>query len=165
MTKTAETAVCACRHKRIEHFEEQPYGCSVEDCLCEGFSHETASQIMTDAAIPRQTIKPDYRHTPGPWFVEVNQKNMAHISPSAAPDTFIAEVWSDEFENGEPLTETNTADAQLIAAAPELLAALEYMNNFYLSNSHKRSCQADPDPQRCPHCKAEAAMKKARGQQ
>jgi hypothetical protein len=54
---------------------------------------------------------------------------------------------------------------ELRDVAAELLAALEYMNNFYLSNSHKRSCQADPDPQRCPHCKAEAAMKKARGQQ
>ena len=147
MTKTAETAVCACRHKRIEHFEEQPYGCSIEDCLCEGFSHETASQIMTDAAVPRQTIKPDLQPTRG----ALN-----------AASAILKQRWNPWNQSAKPaiaaIVSRETCDE-------ELLSALEYMNNFYLSNSHKRSCQADPDPQRCPHCKAEAAMKKARGQQ
>ncbi|HWX40365.1 MAG TPA: hypothetical protein VN345_04375 [Blastocatellia bacterium] len=70
-------------------------------------------------------------HTPGPWSVEVQQEDMAYIVPACLPETFVAEVWSDDYEHSVPLTENNLADARLIASAPELLEALEAVDRLY----------------------------------
>ena len=66
-------------------------------------------------------------HTPGPWRAELakNQSNLIYIVPEVAPDTYIADIWPDDRDCEGPFTETNWADARLIAAAPDLLKALE----------------------------------------
>ena len=65
-------------------------------------------------------------HTPGPWKVteEYVPSTGPHVYVEAEPDSFgsavtIAEVIEDPFKNTQP------ANARLIAAAPELLAALQ----------------------------------------
>lgn len=56
------------------------------------------------------------QHTPGPW----------HCIVTSNPDCY--EVWGEgEAETHAPLV-TMTANARLIAAAPELLAALELIS-------------------------------------
>lgn len=61
-------------------------------------------------------------HTPGPWFLgEDLEPNGACLSRAImATDTFIGEVLFDD--DSDQMAEAN---ARLIAAAPELLAALE----------------------------------------
>lgn len=72
------------------------------------------------------------KHTPGPWIADVRSENCAFIE---GPPTSYGECY---FENA--------ADARLIAAAPELLAALkrarEAVNAIVLS-THSVSFTAD----------------------
>lgn len=82
-------------------------------------------------------------HTLGPWaFVrEFNgdrREGIAGSIVSLEDYIFIAEVWHDyEAELGDPLEDgipphgTVAANARLIAAAPELLAALKEANRLY----------------------------------
>ncbi|MFN7185965.1 MAG: hypothetical protein ACK5X3_12375 [Pseudomonadota bacterium] len=60
------------------------------------------------------------KHTPGPWAAEDNFI-MADVD-------VVALVRSKDFDAA-----TNAANARLIAAAPDLLAALEHMYYLYLS--------------------------------
>ena len=56
------------------------------------------------------------KHTPGPWRIEdINQI----VSPE---ENIVATVY---FDGAEPLSEVK-ANAKLIAAAPELLGAIQY---------------------------------------
>lgn len=56
----------------------------------------------------------EYKHTPGPWFVQ-----GSIITPTKSGKRFaIAEVFRDSVATAE-------ANAQLIAAAPDLLATLQ----------------------------------------
>lgn len=64
-------------------------------------------------------------HTPGPWFAERPYKEPG-LYVTAAPNTaLIARVWND-----------NEANARLIAAAPELLKALERLVLGYDCNDY-----------------------------
>lgn len=65
----------------------------------------------------------DTKHTPGPWFVSENAVKPA-LRPYAiySRHDCICDVLS-EIEEGP--TDRDTANARLIAAAPELLEALE----------------------------------------
>jgi hypothetical protein len=60
-------------------------------------------------------------HTPGPWVVDRSRNIVAH-SPVGA--VFLADVYS-----GGPGIATANANARLIAAAPDLLAALESLTD------------------------------------
>ncbi|MCU4119345.1 hypothetical protein [Variovorax sp. N23] len=53
-------------------------------------------------------------HTPGPWPIERRQTSITAIGPCVA-DEYAGSAWLDVSE----------ADAQLIAAAPDLLAACQ----------------------------------------
>ena len=68
-------------------------------------------------------------HTPGPWFVEDNDRA---ISSNAATDIALVNMANIRYGWDGPdfLTASHrAANAQLIAAAPELLEALKYCRN------------------------------------
>lgn len=60
-------------------------------------------------------------HTPGPWTVGISADNGIHCVD--CEDVEICEVWGAVRDKVE--TEESAANARLIAAAPELLEALE----------------------------------------
>lgn len=67
------------------------------------------------------------KHTPGPWLTA---RNECHIGGIATIHHCInndwVEVWSDKWFEGDGLTEeVMEANARLIAAAPDLLEALQ----------------------------------------
>lgn len=61
-------------------------------------------------------------HTPGPWFYDGQNgcgAHVIHVREGEIAEAF-GDTWSDDGQQAE-------ANAHLIAAAPELLAALEYV--------------------------------------
>ena len=72
------------------------------------------------------------KHTPGPWVVrkerELNEYDVQEIYiDTVNGPTSIASVWNPDRENEESESEY---DAKLIAAAPDLLAALQRFIKF-----------------------------------
>lgn len=66
------------------------------------------------------------KHTPGPWTVGGASGNEGEAREIASADRCIAwtaSTWDDD--EGDVVTEEDAANANLIAAAPELLAALK----------------------------------------
>lgn len=61
------------------------------------------------------------KHTPGPWFWRANHSGGARVE---APGVGVADVLS-RAGVAYPVEETCKANARLISAVPELLAALE----------------------------------------
>ena len=58
-------------------------------------------------------------HTPGTWHVAMHNEPQTYPAGAA----YVAEVWAHDGEQPVAIA-TDSADASLIAAAPELLAAL-----------------------------------------
>ena len=87
-------------------------------------------------------------HTPGPWKIE------GHEVFGAEGQEFVLIF--------DPKTETGRSNARLIAAAPDLLEALEGL----LPLCESLAGQAHPKEQRddCRACRARAAIAKARGE-
>lgn len=67
------------------------------------------------------------QYTPGPWFYDGQNSCGAHIIRVAAGE--IAEVFGCDNDDQQA-----TANAHLIAASPEMLAALEFVRPFLASN-------------------------------
>ena len=94
------------------------------------------------------------QHTPGPWSVEIDHRNndpefiRAHVDGEMYD---LASVLCDETGNA-------TANARLIAAAPELLAALQMVNRIW---SHDQTANLAPDS---PAAIVRAAITKATGE-
>jgi len=70
------------------------------------------------------------KHTPGPWELDTNNYHAGHIATVyGTGDGEYTEVWSrrwmDRPNSDANEYETRKADAALIAAAPELLAAIK----------------------------------------
>ncbi len=66
------------------------------------------------------------KHTPGPWHVSVHNYGMICIkAPEGHPHKTLAAIGYDNSKKNDELLTNNTANARLIAAAPELLAELE----------------------------------------
>lgn len=63
----------------------------------------------------------EYEHTPGPWEVEASHRTPRD-SVMAANNQQIAVIGQSSIKKG-----SHKANAQLIAAAPELLAAIELL--------------------------------------
>jgi hypothetical protein len=84
-------------------------------------------------------------HTPGPWSACLLESCVT------APDGDVAEVLT-----------LNDYDIHLIAAAPDLLAALEYLSDKVqlagIDDDHERACVGQAMEQ------ARTAVKKARGE-
>ena len=101
------------------------------------------------------------KHTPGPWFIDHSMKRFAepgHIAISAANHAVLAQVvvrMDDEDEDSGWLL----ANAHLIAAAPELLEALQRLSDQ--CERLRLSGQKETDAER----KARAAIAKATGEQ
>lgn len=97
-------------------------------------------------------------HTPGPWLTD---RNNCHAGQIATIHHCIGndwvEVWTDKWCEGDRLTEeVMEANARLIAAAPDLLAALE-------SALHVMNNECDPDEYATPFANIRAAIAKATG--
>ena len=94
-------------------------------------------------------------HTPGPWKIEpdIYSKDRWYISGAEPSQKFIADVWQgDNKPDGE-------ANARLIAAAPDLLAAME---SFELYPCVGESCRTEYPTGLCPGCLARAAIAQAK---
>lgn len=74
-----------------------------------------------DEMIPTKERENMTKHTPGPWTAD-NLK-ISRVGPGARP---IASLWVNDAHKSE-----SQANAQLIAAAPDLLAALKTITNIY----------------------------------
>jgi hypothetical protein len=82
-----------------------------------------------------KTAKP----TPGPWAYHVDDEGVAVVFPADATrstsERAICDCWTRRDENGRHWTDAE-ANARLIAAAPELLAALDWL---YAALVHDRN--------------------------
>ena len=91
-------------------------------------------------------------HTPGPWLTTESTEHWGRVNvtiQAAFTANDIATAWQGN-------TDTNRANARLIAAAPELLEALETLERL----AGLPSMQDDP-----ARVKARAVIAKARGQE
>ncbi|MCE4544625.1 MULTISPECIES: hypothetical protein [unclassified Caballeronia] len=79
------------------------------------------------------------KHTPGPWtnHGRIPQPGLPHSSVAAK--TLLARVYSEAFGDSEQ----ETANANLIAAAPELLESLEQMVRLATRNDIPESEQLE----------------------
>lgn len=89
----------------------------------------------------------EQQHTAGPWLIDVANYHAGHIA-TVDHNGQVIEIWSETW----PMPEQGPANARLIAAAPELLEALQPFANF-----------ACDEPCACNNCKARAAIAKATG--
>lgn len=106
------------------------------------------------------------KHTPGPWMIDVGTRNQQFIRASRANGMrFIARMhpmgsrpaYHDGDETEEP-TEEAKANARLIAAAPEMLEALEL-----IVSAQDTGIIADPAGWTKAFDAASAAIAKANG--
>lgn len=94
-------------------------------------------------------------HTPGPWTMkegDAERREMSHVFKADDPEYLIAYVmceWRNQHQRAQDL-----ADARLIAAAPDLLAALQF------AFAHCNPTQGREEEWRC----IPAAIRKATGQ-
>lgn len=65
------------------------------------------------------------KHTPGPWHVGTNGDNCARDHAICDGPMVIAKVYGTGYPFGRGASPQSTANARLIAAAPELYAALK----------------------------------------
>lgn len=97
----------------------------------------------------------DPKHTPGPWGIE--QTDTANwIGPMRPDGVKIAEIVADTDRDGltDEAMERNDANARLIAAAPELLEALEVLFDEWMHFGRPSTETME---------KAESAIAKAKG--
>jgi hypothetical protein len=66
-----------------------------------------------------------HAHTPGPWVVLSDDDRAVIVGNARTQSTPIVEILFDEIETFAPVIEEAIANARLIAAAPDLMAALE----------------------------------------
>jgi hypothetical protein len=70
------------------------------------------------------------KHTPGPWIIVCRQKTMTNVQSNKTYQIDDYSICSQEVQTMPLVAQigTNKANAQLIAAAPELLEALEHLS-------------------------------------
>ena len=96
------------------------------------------------------------KHTPGPWMASQNEV----ISVASTAERVVITVNVVECETGAPIPEQAIIDARLIAAAPDLLAALKTCVFVVETLAHLRGMEAEL----LPHAEfARAAIAKATG--
>ena len=105
-------------------------------------------------------------HTPGPWFVG-SSPDMDGESGEYGPAVYDSEVGVFAVIDGEPETVAQPyleADACLIAAAPEMLEALEAIMGFVLSRRRTGiKGPASAQEARLIYARCMGAIRKARG--
>jgi hypothetical protein len=97
-------------------------------------------------------------HTPGPWIVKWGSKGYARAVDAPGDADIQGAVGRIVRWNGlgMPASETGKANARLVAAAPDMLAALKRLIVIYKNDGHARPCD-------CPACAGKAAIAKAEG--
>ncbi len=96
-------------------------------------------------------------HTLGPWIADIRSGCAAVYPASRFDDSNGIDPYQDRIifftskgavsdATGWTLPEEQAANARLIAAAPELLAALEYANHM-LTNQERAECEFDVTPE------------------
>ena len=72
-------------------------------------------------------------HTPGPWILTCNDKDFLIESPEGISAKLLATLPVHRLGSGDrvPQLSEQTANARLIAAAPELLRVLERITDIY----------------------------------
>jgi hypothetical protein len=75
----------------------------------------------------------DLKHTPGPWFMEAEPYD-SYYQISDDFSTTLAQVEAWDGDNDEEVMGEAKANARLIAAAPELLQALEGMLEIFVDS-------------------------------
>ena len=79
----------------------------------------------------------EFKGTPGPWLTDRNNVHTGRIvTIHGCTDNDWVEVWSTNWPDSEECQEAN---AQLIAAAPELLEALRQLSNHVQDCYHNDS--------------------------
>jgi hypothetical protein len=103
------------------------------------------------------------KHTPGPWSV---------VAPRNKLDGFRCAIVSPQGAVAWVVDTRSEADAQLIAAAPDLLTALVRLVEETPFQSDTESCECgengngrDDKGNVCEHIRARRAIAKARGEQ
>jgi hypothetical protein len=69
-------------------------------------------------------------HTPGPWLIEESSNEDEFANVFGPNDRPVAGIYI-ENDGSETPSEEDTANARLIAAAPEMLQALKDVSNAY----------------------------------
>jgi len=64
-------------------------------------------------------------HTPGPWQIDHNNCHSGQVAVCHGDEEGYVEVWSENWSEGT----SQSANARLIAAAPDLLAELQNIAN------------------------------------
>lgn len=101
-----------------------------------------------------------FKGTPGPWEVEDNGYFYDINAARGTVGNVCASVgW---FDNGEHRGPVATANAQLIAASPELLDAIQLL--MAEQTGGNKSCGHNGFTCMCPYDKARAAINKATGE-
>jgi len=96
------------------------------------------------------------KHTPGTWAATTRQGSWDWLVYSADnPNIEVCQM----FHDGTEENETGEANAMLVAAAPDLLAALETI----ISNIGMGGLYLEGDAEECGLNKARAAIAKASG--
>ena len=104
------------------------------------------------------------RHTPGPWSLG-NAANCGDGYAVCSGAFVVARVVGNGYPIGRGHAPDSDANARLIAAAPELLAALEASNRELAHAYNTRDFQDLPrHPSRKVFNRARAAILKARGE-
>lgn len=100
-------------------------------------------------------------HTPGPWTVEPGHSNCNHANQTyGAICTTEGYILADVYADTEELTECAPANAQLIAAAPELLEALIDLGDW-LAYGLNKADGAEPTAEDHAACERVAAKARA----
>lgn len=86
------------------------------------------------------------KHTPGPWDLDEGDLSTVYELETSDP---LAEVFSDKS------AEENVANARLIAAAPELLEALEALLAASEKHIFSTECKRERDAARAAIAKAQ----------
>lgn len=82
------------------------------------------------------------KHTPGPWRIDYDENASPHIWIDAETEFGVAKIESCDHGDGkETLNQEDWDNARLIAAAPELLAALKLAQVAILSLSRRIDIQ------------------------
>jgi hypothetical protein len=100
------------------------------------------------------------QHTPGPWFITQHQAEINHIAIYYEDDSLRSKIA--DLYDGNLCEEHGTieANASLIAAAPDLLEALERIMDYAVDGANIRDVNIFEQPQ---FVNAYAAIAKAKG--
>lgn len=80
------------------------------------------------------------KHTPGPWITDDRHIHPAHglaYPPGVEPETDVIVLVDTDGHRHALLNETDKANLRLIAAAPEMLAALQECVAWHRLDAHR----------------------------